>query len=610
MSKRSSLMAILTLCLMCMACGGQTTGVTPASPPPPGNLPHSRADALAQLDALPVPAGVDARLFAEIKGTLKAMLEHAPPGKFTSTPPLGLQNRIIDLTTGIDDSGNKGIQWNYKNVGDYDLNSEVNISDITPIGVHFGDTAASADWKTAGRFADGDGNGEVNLADITPIGINFGHRVASYAVEGAATADGPFTSLDIVFFVAGKPIFTGMRMYHYLPAVQYPFYRVVPLDDLGARGEPSAPSVQFLISDKTRVVGAPGGPTFNSRFGDNLVLTLPDASPSPIVPGDVVVGSENGGYLLKVLDVHQAGTELDVTGTPGILADVFLQGGLSQELSDLSQVPPEVYTFDLSGQVLHDFTTLKVRIISGSVAFLPMADVAVNYNQYGGVTYLKGLALGGPLNLDMTVEIDAQGWDGTWPATPAETPFYEHKMTGFTFNFIAYQNGVPVTMALQYDIYVGTRGSGVLNGTYVARIISSYSDVKMGGIFNSRGTQDFNQYTPTHTNPGVPTISTLGGDFSFTVYVRPEIHTRLYGNPIPGNTEDLALTLGPQLTLIGTRTTDPEPGYNYELDGSMDTSYKLVLHHIGMDESPQIKNFTGLLDTVLAGFIPDFIGPG
>ena len=611
MSKPAGLTAALMICFFLAACGGSPAGGTPAAPPDPRSLPHSRADALRQLEALPTPPGVDAKLFAEIKDTLKVMLEKAPGSKFTSTPPLGLQNRINDLTTGIDDEGNEGIQWNYKNAGDYDLNSEVNISDITPIGMHFHKTPASPDWKTAARFADGDGNGEVNLADITPIGINFYHRVASYAVEGAAAAEGPFTGLDIVPFVAGETIFTGMRMYHYLPAVQYPVYRVVPLDDFGAPGEPSAPSIEFLISEKTRIVGAPGGPAFGSRSGDNLVLTLPDAGPSPIAPGDVVVGAEQGGYLLRVVDIQQAGTQLDVTGTPGILADVFLQGGLSEALTDISQVPPSVYTLDLSGQVLHDHPTLQVTIISGSVSFLPQADVAVNYNQYGGVTYLRGLALGGPLNLDMTVEVNAQNFNGTFPATPAETPFYEHKMTGFTFDFVAYQNGVPVTMALQYDIYVGTRGSGSLSGTYIARIISSYSNVKMGGIFNSRGIQDFNEYTPSHGNPGEPVILAAGGgDFSFSVYVRPEIHTRLYGNPVPGNTEDLALTLSPQLTLTGTRTSTPEWGYDYVLTGSMDTSYMLALHHIGMDENTQLKNFTGLLDTVLSGFIPDFTPPG
>ncbi len=129
-----------------------------------------------------------------------------------------------------------------------------------------------------------------------------------------------------------------------------------------------------------------------------------------------MVGAEDGGYLLRVLDAQQVGNQVNVTGEPGILADVFLQGGLGEALTDISQVPPEVYTINLAGQILHDTPEISARILSGSVSFLPAADVAVNYNQYGGVTYLRGLALGGPLNLNMTVQLDSDGVERGFPA--------------------------------------------------------------------------------------------------------------------------------------------------------------------------------------------------
>jgi len=605
MRNRALLILVVAACSLSGACGGSGGGLTPSTPGVDlSATPHSRAEALAQLDALPTPPGVDKKVFAEIKAAMRAILETADPARFVSTAPVGMKNRIEDLTTGIDDNGAKGLQWNYKNAGDYDMNRQVNINDLTRIGVHFHKSKSSPDWKTAAQFADGDGNGEVNLGDIVPIGINFLHTVAAYRVEGAAATAGPFTLVGQVPYSAGTPLLAGIRMYHHVPAVQYPVYRVVPIDDDGNEGEPSSPSIEFLISDVTRVVGGPGGPTFLSRSGDNLRLLLPTGAPNPISPGDVVVGAERGGYLLRALDVQRTGDELDIAGEPGILADVFLQGGLADVLSDLSQVPPAVYTFDLSGQVLHSEKSLTATIIGGSVMFLPQADVAVNYNQYGGVTYLRGLVLGGPLDLDMTVDLNADNWSGDFPPTPNDVPFFEHKMTGLTFNFTAYQNDVPVTMALQYDVYVGIRGTGTLSGSYLAHIISTYDNIKMGGIYNSHGIEDFNEYTPSHGAVEDPTVGTSGGDFSFTAYVRPEIHTRLYGNPVPGNTEDLALTLAPQFTLTGARTTTPEAGYDYVLDGSMDTSYMLALHHIGL-ESAQTKSFIGLHDTVLSGFIPD-----
>jgi len=612
MYRQACLILSLIVSLFCVACSGSSSKFSPAADPSAAPAtPHTRAEALAALDALPTPSGVDAELFAQLKSTLRTMLEAAPPERFVSTPPVGVVNRIDDLTTGINDQGEEGIQWNYKNVGDYDMNGEVNISDLTPVGMHFHKNSSSPDWKSAARFADGDGNGEVNIADLTPIGANFFHQVSGYIIEGGAVPEGPFSELDQVPFESGTPLLTGIRMYHFVPAVQNPVYRVVPVDVYGTPGEPSNPSVDFIISDLTRVVGAPGGPTFVGRAGNDLTLALAPGAPSPIAPGDIVVGSEDGGYLLRVMDVQHVGDQLDVTGEPGILADVFLQGGLADALSDLSQVPPAVYTIDLSGQILSDQPLVHASIITGTVAFLPAADVAVNYNQYGGVTYLRGLALGGPMDLNMTVEVLSDGQSGDFPATPDDIPFYEHKMTGFNFDFVAYQNGVPVTMALQYDIYVGIRGGGELAGAYIAQVISSYADVKMGGIYDSTGITDFNEYTPSHQPVGDPYINApAGSDFHFTAYVQPEIHIKLYGNPVPGNSEDLALTLAPSLTLTGTRTITPEAGYDYILQGSMDTSYIMSLHHIGMDDNTQMKNFTGALDTILSGFRPDYSPPG
>lgn len=597
---------------MCLpaACGGGPNSVQLATVrDEPDSAPQTRAAALAQLERLPVPAGVDPAVFAQLKNALRDFLEQDHSNRLVSTPPTGVLNHINDLTSGVDDNGNVGIQWNYRNVGDYDFNSQVSLGDLKLVGVHFGKTNANADWLSAARFADGNKDGRVNVADVAPIGINFLRRVAAYQVEGAPALAGPFNVIGQVPFSAGRPLLTGIRMYHYVPAVQHEFYRVVPIDELGVRGEPSDPSIEFLISEKTRIIGAPGGPSFVARDGDNVTVLLPGGMPNPIKPGDVVVGAEDGGYLLRVLDAQQAGNQVNVTGEPGILADVFLQGGLGEALTDISQVPPAVYTINLAGQVLHNTPEISARILSGTISFLPAADVAVNYNQYGGVTYLRGLAMGGPLNLEMTVQLDSEEWSGDFPPSPDLIPYYEHKMTGYTFDFTAYQNGVPVTMALQYDLYVGIRGTGNYFGTYIGSVSSSYDNIKMGGIFNSQGTQDFNEFSITHGAVGEPTISNGGGDFTFTAYVRPEIHIRLYGNPIPGNTEDLALTLEPQLIFTGTRTTIPDYGYDYVLAGALDNSYKLELHHIGLDDNPQAKLFPGVPQIVRAGFIPDIIPP-
>lgn len=118
--------AACTALLSCGSAARLLAGEHPAAPPALSSGVLTQAEALAQLDALPTPGGVNPQLFGELKQSLRAMLMQGP-AKYTSAPPTGLPNQIQDLTTGISDLGEKGIQWNYLNRGDYDLNSEVNV---------------------------------------------------------------------------------------------------------------------------------------------------------------------------------------------------------------------------------------------------------------------------------------------------------------------------------------------------------------------------------------------------------------------------------------------------------------------------------------------------
>ena len=69
--------------------------------------------------------------------------------------------------------------WYYNNPGDYNQDGIVNASDITPLGLHFGEIADSGSfWEGSAQWLiDGDHNGVINAADITPIGANFGNAL-------------------------------------------------------------------------------------------------------------------------------------------------------------------------------------------------------------------------------------------------------------------------------------------------------------------------------------------------------------------------------------------------------------------------------------------------
>lgn len=104
------------------------------------------------------------------------------------------------------DSFSGALVWNYYCTGDYDQNSEVGVTDLTPLGANFG-AAGPFDPQSALAVIDGDGNGELNVADITSIGANFARRVQGYDIYVGpdqdslpASNDAP-SSIDPVGFV-------------------------------------------------------------------------------------------------------------------------------------------------------------------------------------------------------------------------------------------------------------------------------------------------------------------------------------------------------------------------------------------------------------------------
>jgi hypothetical protein len=129
----------------------------------------------AQFDrAMPAPDGVNPTLWDELLAELDRSISFAP-----KVQPA----RIMDLAPEWLPDGQVLLHWEYSNPGDYDLNGEVNVADLVPVGIYFGATSESENWPAA-RAADGDGNGEVNVADITPIGAGFRNAVDAYYVFG------------------------------------------------------------------------------------------------------------------------------------------------------------------------------------------------------------------------------------------------------------------------------------------------------------------------------------------------------------------------------------------------------------------------------------------
>ncbi|MCC7479563.1 hypothetical protein IT575_14065 [bacterium] len=79
------------------------------------------------------------------------------------------------------------LRWYYSNPGDYNQDGRVAVSDLTQIGLHFGETGP---WiiDDAMSVVDGNGDGKISVADLTTIGLNYGHRLEHYRLLGSGNA--------------------------------------------------------------------------------------------------------------------------------------------------------------------------------------------------------------------------------------------------------------------------------------------------------------------------------------------------------------------------------------------------------------------------------------
>lgn len=199
-------------------------------------------DVISEVHALCPECAVDELFFIELKSRFIRDLATFYGERFVSGAPKGEQNKVTDLTLVFRDDSYK-LFWSYINLGDYDLNGEVGVPDITPIALHFAHSRAGIGMfpDSFDDVIDGDNTGEIGVSDITPIAQNYLSNIASYSIqmnssEGAEFVEVTNVSIDSILGSDGILFFQTD-----IPQELWEAYRVrvVPLDALGNEGEPS-----------------------------------------------------------------------------------------------------------------------------------------------------------------------------------------------------------------------------------------------------------------------------------------------------------------------------------------------------------------------------------
>ncbi len=211
--------------------------------------------------------------------------------KTTDTPPTNEADRILNIGYHLDVSESYILTWNYRMLGDYNVSLNVDVSDITPIAMHFAETwDINGPPNNAASIVDGSVNGIVGVEDLTQIAMNYNRTIASFMVEGSDSVAGVYTEVGNVLFPVDWLIEDGIPAFAFnmgvIPA--YEWYRVVPLDGEGNRGIESLPIHFVPGGGGGLVIGLGTTPEAGTGLEDDPYVIL------TATPYEIIVEDEHG----------------------------------------------------------------------------------------------------------------------------------------------------------------------------------------------------------------------------------------------------------------------------------------------------------------------------
>lgn len=283
---------------------------------------------------------------AGVLATVHFRAEPFIAARTVSCSPFAPANAVDDLAIIAQTATTATLRWTEHNVGDYDNNSMVGISDLTPLGALFNQNVASASDPVWAAMVDGDGNGTINIADMTPIGANWGAQLNGYVLYTDNEALEPYGSGLTVernpFFVNNKtPV-----VYQFVatvPAAEPIFFSVKPCasDDMEQPGPKS--NTALVVIDP----GPPAAPTgLTTEVGESIgvgavKLTWTASTSTDLAAYEVwhKLTSEDDTAWVKLPDVPVLNLTYTATGLSIESHDFRLRArDFTDQLSDWSNV--------------------------------------------------------------------------------------------------------------------------------------------------------------------------------------------------------------------------------------------------------------------------------
>ncbi len=324
------------------------------------------------------------------------------------------------------------------------------------------------------------------------------------------------------------------------------------------------PTLVPIIADHVRVIDDNPDIILGEVDGNEYVFTYTGSGQPNLQSGDILVGTENGGYLRKVVNVTLDGQQMHVETEKASLAEAVEQGSLSVNLTDIDWTIPQstlqrkgvvpqmvvsTLSQDLSNTTLFKDDNIWIEITEGMIEFDP--DLLLELEIKDQKTNFFKIEVIGDLELDYTFRL-AVG--DQVDLEKSITIFESHHIKNLQLGH------VPVIMQITFSILGGID----VNIGSTVEVQTGFHTNVVAGLGAEWIHQSWNPILSlTNTfNPYPPDWSDSHADVEAMCYLRPQLAIKFYGVAGP------MLALKPYAQLSGKVTL--HPSYSWELKTGVD----------------------------------------
>jgi len=259
-------------------------------------------------------------------------------------------------------------------------------------------------------------------------------------------------------------------------------------------------------------------------WGD--VVSFFTGSEPPFAVGDIIVGSDGGGFLRRVTDINTDDDVVTTATAAASLAEAVDNGSLSGEVTFLpadfkrAKVPlvkADDIVINLNNITIYSKDGLTLSISHGSLSYAPHVVLNANFEDHKmtGFTALTE----GDLILDLNLRLTASGGQNfSW-----ETDIFQPVVKPFIF----YIGPVPVVGTASLRIPFGV-SANIGAAASAESGFDTTTHIRLGMQLSDGQWSNLSSFGDPVTNAH-PLVITLSSSAGVTVYVKPGVGLNLYG---------------------------------------------------------------------------------